>query len=104
MFPQAFNYLNSDNSSFYILEHENGNYIQCGGDKKRCTVELRIYGDGNSYKHYRAGHKDGSTATDTVQMSDGVVTVDAREVLTHWEAIELFKALFSGDNCCPAEL
>ena len=102
MFPQAFNYLNSENNSFYILEHENGNYIQCGGSKKACTVELRIYDRNGSHKHYVVGHRDGSTDPATVQMSDGVVNVQQREVLNHWEAIDLFKGFFAGEDV-PAD-
>lgn len=97
-FPQAFNYLNPDSNSFYILEHPNGNYIQCGGSKKCCTVEMRVYGENNTYTHYRIGHQEGSTTDAAIKMTDGVVTVEAREVLTHWEAIELFDAFFSGSD------
>ena len=97
-FPQAFNYLNPVSNSIYILEHENGNYIQCGGGKKACTVEIRIYGPDRSYKHYAVGRRNGSSAPATVQMSGGVVNVEERELLNHWHAIELFKCFFSGDE------
>ncbi len=85
-FPKAFNYLNSEKNSFYILEHKNGNYIQCGGDKNACTVEIRIYESDGSYKHYTVGRTSDSTAPATVQMSNGAVCVDECEVLNHWEA------------------
>lgn len=97
-FPRAFNYLNPENNSFYILERENGDYIQCGGSKKACTVEIRLYALDGSHKHYVIGHKDGSTAPATVQMSAGVVNVQEREVFDHWEAIKLFEHFFSGEE------
>ncbi len=100
-FPQAFNYLNSETNSFYILEHENGNYIQCGGSKQACTVEIRIYEHDGSYRHYAVGQKNGAESETTVQMSHGAVRVEQREVLTHWEAIELFKCFFAGEDIPP---
>ncbi|CAN5457121.1 hypothetical protein BH09VER1_BH09VER1_55410 [soil metagenome] len=96
-FPQAFNYLNPESNSFYILEHENGNYMQCGGSKEACCVERRTYRDDNSYQHCVIGHAIGSDLPATIQMSAGVVKVREREVLRHWEAIELFKCFFAGE-------
>ena len=96
-FPQAFNYLNSRNNSFYILESPEGNYIQCGGSKERCTVELRIYRK-EQYDHFRLGKKVGSSAMTTIPMSAGEVEVQEREVFTHWEAIELFKVFYASDD------
>ena len=95
-FPQAFNYLNSDGNSFYILESPEGNYIQCGGAKERCTVELRIYRK-EEYDHFRLGKTDGSDTITTIKMSAGEVEVLEREVFTHWEAIELFKAFYANE-------
>jgi hypothetical protein len=102
-FPRAFNYLNPEKNSFYILERDNGNYIQCGGSKKACTVEMRIYHSDGSYKHYVVGRKDSSSAPATVQMSAGVVKVQEREVLDHWQAIKLFERFFSGNETVPSE-
>jgi hypothetical protein len=85
-FPQAFNYLNSDR-----------NYIQCGGSKERCTVELRVYRK-KEYDHFRLGKTDGSDAITTIKMSAGEVEVLEREVFTHWEAIELFKAFYANEE------
>ena len=101
-FPQAFNYLNAESNSFYILQHENGNYIQCGGSKKSCCVEIRIYNQDGSYKHNVIGHITGSDMPAVVQMSAGVVHVLEREVLSHWDAIELFKRFFASEQL-PAE-
>jgi len=95
-FPQAFNYLNEESNSYYILERDNGDYIQCGGSKKACCVEIRTYDETGAYKHVRVGHAGGSEDPSTIQMSDGIVHVLAREVFTHWEAIDLFKAFFAG--------
>lgn len=100
-FPQAFNYLNPESNSFYILEHESGNYIQCGGSKQACCVELRIYSDSGSHKHYVVGRKNGSDEAATIHMSAGVVNVRQREVFSHWEAIELFKRFYAGEPFPP---
>ena len=96
-FPQAFNYLNSESNSFYILESPEGNYIQCGGSKERCTVEVRIYRK-KDYDHFRLGKTVGSDAMTAIKMSAGEVEVMEREVFTHWEAIDLFKAFFANED------
>lgn len=96
-FPQAFNYLNSDSNFFYTLESPEGNYIQCGGSKDRCTVEMRIYRK-KEYDHFRLGKTAGSDAMTMIKMSAGEVAVLEREVFTHWEAIDLFKAFFANKN------
>ena len=80
-FPQAFNYLNSEGNSFYILESPEGNYIQCGGSKERCTVEVRFYRK-KEYDHFRLGKTEGSDAMTTIKMSAGAVEVLEREVFT----------------------
>ena len=95
-FPQAFNYLNPETNSFYILEAPNGDYIQCGGSKKACTVEVRYF-ENNEHTHYVIGHCNGPTGDATVQMRDGAVSVKENEVLQHWEAIDLFKCFFAGE-------
>ena len=97
-FSQALNDLNPDTNSFYILERTSGDYIQCGGSKNGCTVEIRIYDLDGTYKHFTVGHRDGSNEPTTVKMSGGVVNLEAREVLTYGEAIELFERFFSGDD------
>ncbi|QDU87131.1 hypothetical protein Pla175_04870 [Pirellulimonas nuda] len=94
-FPQAFNYLNPECNSFYILEAPNGSYLQCGGSKERCTVEWRSF-HGKKYDHFVLGKRDGPEAETKIEMSDGGVTVLEREVFRHWEAIDLFKRFFSG--------
>ena len=97
MFPQAFNYLNPESNSFYILESPEGDYLQCGGSKERCTVELRRY-HGGGYTHYVLGRSDASDTMTTIQMSEGIVHVRENEVFRHWDAIELFKRFFAGDE------
>ena len=89
--------MNSDNNSFYILESPEGNYIQCGGSKDRCTVELRLYRK-KEYDHIRLGKANGSNAITTIKMSTGEVEVLEREVFTHWEAIKLFRAFYEYED------
>lgn len=95
-FPQAFNYLNAETNSFYILEAPNGDYLQLGGSKERCTVEHRVYRS-DGYDHYVLGMRDGSDELTTIKMSQGEVNVAQREVFRHWDAIGLFKRFFAGD-------
>lgn len=95
-FPQAFNYLNPDSNSFYILEAPNGDYLQLGGSKERCTVEQRVYHP-DGYDHYVLGKREGCDGLTTIEMSHGEVTVVEREVFRHWDGIELFKRFFAGD-------
>lgn len=42
--------LDAENNSYCFLESPTRSYIQCGGSRTRCTVEMRIY-LGNSYIH-----------------------------------------------------
>jgi hypothetical protein len=96
-FPQAFNYLNPETNSFYILESPNGDYIQCGGSKERCTVEMRRFHD-LGYTHYVLGRAGGSDRLTSVPMSNGGVKVQENEVFRHWDAIDLFKRFFASDD------
>jgi hypothetical protein len=96
-FPQAFNYLNPDTNSFYILQSPKGDYIQCGGSKDRCIVEVRRFDD-RGYTHYVLGLPGGSDSLTLVPMSNGGVKVQENEVFKHWDAIELFRRFFAGDD------
>lgn len=51
---KAISMLNSSTISFCILESENGDYLQCAGDKDRLTIEIREY-NGDYFKHFRFG-------------------------------------------------
>ena len=95
-FPQAFNYLNADTNSFYILEAPNGDYMQLGGSKERCTVEYRAHRP-DGHDHYVLGKREGCNEMTTVKMSQGEVSVLQREVFRHWDGIELFKKFFAGE-------
>lgn len=95
-FPQAFNYLNPKRNSFYTLTAPNGNYIQCGGSKERCTVEYRQTHP-HGHRHVVLGRSGGSEEWTEVEMSAGGVKVLEREVFRHWDAIDLFKRFFAGE-------
>lgn len=99
-FGEVLKKLDPKKNSFYILEHDSGNYMQCGGSKTACTVELRVYDGPNEYKHYVVGHTDGSKQSASVKMSGGVVNVQKGEVLSAVEAAELF-SLFVADKDFP---
>lgn len=95
-FGEVLNKLDPRKNSFFILEHDNGNYMQCGGSKAACTVEFRVYDGPTEYKHFVVGHADGSKQSASVTMSGGVVTLQKGEVLNAADAAELFDLFFGG--------
>lgn len=95
-FEEVLNNLDPKDNSFFILEHDSGNYMQCGGSKAMCTVEFRAYESPTKYRHYVVGRAAGSTATAFVSMSGGGVSVQQGEVLNTAEAAELFAHFFVG--------
>jgi hypothetical protein len=97
-FGEVLNKLDPKINSFFVLEHVNGNYMQCGGSKAACTVEFREYDGPTKYKHHVIGQTDGSTATATIKMSAGSVSVQKGEVFTAVEAAELFELFFAGNK------
>jgi len=100
-FAEVLNKLDPKKNAFYILEHDNGNYMQCGGSKAACTVEFRVYDGPKKYKHYVVGHAAGSKQSASVKMSGGMVNVQKGEVLSDVEAAELFD-LFVAEKKFPA--
>jgi hypothetical protein len=96
-FAQAFNYLNPETNSFYILERNEQEYIQCGGSKASCTVEVRLAAENSAHVRFTVGHRTGQEDLVHTPMSDGGVFVLAREVLSHREAVRLFTAFFAGE-------
>ena len=101
-FPQAFNYLNPKSNSFYILENENG-YIQCGGSKQQCTVELRLLEKDGSFRHYVFYDPNGSDEDVLIEMSDGGVQRKNKHCFGFLKASKLFKCYFEGVDW-PEEL
>ncbi len=95
-FGEVLGKLEPKKNSFFILEQDNGNYMQCGGSTAACTVEFRAYNGPKKYDHYVVGHADGSTQEASVKMSAGVVNVQKGEVLNAVEAGELFDHFFAG--------
>jgi hypothetical protein len=95
-FKEALNKLDSNNNSFYILEHEKGDYVQCGGSHAACTVEIRVYHGPKDYRHFVVGRANGSETPGSVKMSGGIVEVKNREVLSAEEAAELFEHFLAG--------
>ena len=94
-FPRAFNYLNPEANSFFLLENENG-YIQCAGSKQQCTVEYREYGNGGTFKHYGFYDPSGSDADVFIKMSDGGVNRKEKHCFGFLKASELFNCFYDG--------
>jgi hypothetical protein len=96
-FAQAFNYLNPKTNSFYILERGD-NYIQCGGSKEICTVELREYQSDGSFRHYVFCDPTGSDEEVHIPMSAGGVYRRMKHCLHFRTAIKLFDCYFRGES------
>lgn len=95
-FAQAFNYLDEISNSYYILENGD-NYIQCGGSKKMCTVELREYLNDGSFKHYVFFDPKGSNDNVHILMSDGGVYRKRKHCFPLRTAIKLFDCFFNSE-------
>ncbi len=92
-FPQAFNYLNPEVNSFYVLENENG-YIQCAGSKQQCTVEFREYKKGGAFKHFVFYEPTGSDENVFIEMSNGGVNRKSKHCFSFLKAAKLFKCFY----------
>ncbi len=100
-FPQALNYFSSEKNSFYILEDPEYGYVQCGGDKKSCTLELRIYGKDGKDKHYRLGKGEQNKQPSLIQMSEAKITVRCDEVMNLDDVLVVFKQFFKDKTIPP---
>ncbi len=101
-FPRAFNYLNHESNSFYILENERG-YIQCGGDRRQCTVELRQENENGDFKHFVFFDPDGSNEEVYIKMSDGGVNRQKKHCFGFLKASKLFQCYFEATDW-PADV
>jgi hypothetical protein len=93
-FPQAFNYLNKTNNSFYILENENNAFIQCAGEKHKCCVE---YHNLIENKRYRLAKGEINSDPDKIEMSNGIVTIRSDEKLNFNDAILIFDYFYKNN-------
>lgn len=94
-FPRAFNYLNPETNSFFILENESG-YIQCAGSKQQCTVEFREYGIGGTFKHFVFYDPSGSNEDVLIRMSSGGVNRKEKHCFGFIQAAKLFTCFHEG--------
>ena len=94
-FPQAFNYLNPEGNSFYILENQNG-YIQCAGSKQQCTIEFREYLSEGSFKHFVFYDPAGSDESVFIKMSAGGVNRKKKHCFGFLKASKLFECFYGG--------
>ncbi len=101
-FPQALNDLDPKTNSFYILQNGD-DYIQCGGSKEKCTVEVREYLSDGSFKHYVFYDPAGSEEPAYIPMSKGGVHRQKKHCLNLLTVIKLFECYFSGEQW-PSEL
>ena len=96
-FPQALNYLNSENNSFYILENKNG-YIQCAGSKSNCTIEFREYLKDGSFKHFVFFNPNGSAEKMDFKMTKGNICREKKHSFKFLKAARLFSCFFENKD------
>ena len=101
-FAQAFNYLNPESNSFYILE-KGDHYIQCGGAKEACTVEFRESSPDGTFRHYVFFDPSGSDEVVHIPMSNGGVRWKKKHCLHFRMAVRLFECYFNGQEW-PSEI
>lgn len=93
--------VNNLNSSYVILENENGDYIQCAGTSEGLVVEVRFYYQ-DSFKHFILGTKDQSKVWHTIHGNIGPIRVLGHEKLKVSDARELFKYFYSSSDVLPS--
>jgi len=93
-FSKSFIFLDAEKNSYFILERNSKEYIQCGGSQKRCTIEIRTPTKNHTHARFTIGYRAEDISETHIPMSNGVVCVHANEVLTIEDAIILFSAFF----------
>ena len=90
---EKLNQLDSNGSPFLILERGKEGYIQCVGDRERCSVEVRFNLE-IGFRHFVVGRKDVDDIWATIESKVGQIRVLKNEVLTINEAFELLASFF----------
>ena len=78
---------------YLILVKENGNYIQCTGDRNRLTIKIRFFSN-NSFKHFVIGKKEQSKVWVTIANKIGPIRVLFHEVLNIDDAVIVFNEFY----------
>jgi hypothetical protein len=94
-FPQAFNYLNNEGNSFYILEKQQG-YLQLAGSKDACTVELRESHVDGTFRHGVFYNEAGSDEVVEIKMTHGSVRRKAKHLFGFLKAAAIFRSYYEG--------
>ncbi len=95
-FEEAFSRLDPQTNSFYLLELDQQSYMQCGGSRSACAVEVRKADTDGTYRSYAIGRDLAAKAPVNVGMSSGGVWIQQGEVLTVEDAVLLFDCFFDG--------
>ncbi len=92
----------SEDVSYFILERDENDYIQCAGKKSGLFVEVREPND-RLFKHWVIGLNPPSKRPvwTAISCKLGSVYVHATEVLSLIHAQALFKAFFYKENISP---
>jgi len=88
-FAETLRDLDPASNSFYILENGNS-YMQCGGSRELCTVELRESEPDRSFKHYVFYQVSGTDEPVHIPMSGGGVYRQKKHCFTSMTAAQLF--------------
>jgi len=86
--------LNPLNHPYLILEGSNNDYIQCMAGDKGFVVELRVYAENKSFKHFVVGSKDLSKTWHIINGKVGPVNVLGHEILQVEDVKKVFTSFF----------
>jgi len=96
----ALEQLNSTTNSYVILESEY-DYMQCAGDIHNLTIEVRVYNQNRSFKHYILGRKEMSKVWHTIKCKVGPIWVLAHENLNLEDAKIVFNHFYNNNEISP---
>lgn len=92
--------LDGRNFSHVILEHKQGDYIQCAGKVDELTIEYREYTEAR-YKHFRLGYGGNRSPIGikwvNLETAVGKIVIHKEEVLNVEDALRVFKSFFQMD-------
>lgn len=83
---------------YLILEDTESNYIQCMAGDKDFVVEIRIYDENDSFKHFVIGSKETSQVWYSINGAVGPVMVLGHELLRIRDVKNLFVSFFLNND------
>lgn len=98
--------LNGTSKSFFILESESGDYIQCAGQPEKLALEYRIF-DSGKFKHFVLAKRELKNSSQiiwtTIECKVGPIRIHENEVMNIEDAIMIFKSFYESFSV-PTEI